>query len=175
MKMANSEQISNEAEVQNKSRREFLRNSAFAAAGAVAMGLAAGSGTAHAEADKATAGKTTGNLNLISPTFEESPTYLATYKSSDRAKKICKDAIIIDTLYSAVYPLQWKNDEQFDPVMDECKAAGMNILGICSSADVAGADPKAVFGAARWSIWGRAKVEPRPVGNERKNRVVFGS
>jgi len=150
MQMANSEQTRNDPEVQNQSRRDFLCMSAAATAGAVAMGLTAGSGTAQADAGKAAAGKTAGDLKLISPTFEESPTYLATYKSSDRAKKICKDAIIIDTLYSAVYPLQWKNDEQFDPVMAECKAAGMNVLGICSSADVAGSDPKAVFGAARF-------------------------
>jgi len=148
--MPDNKPINNESEVQNPSRRDFLRDSAVATAGAVAMGLATGGGVAHAATDKAAAAKTAGGLNLIAPTFEESPTYLATYKSSDRAKKICKEAVIIDTLYSAVYPLQWKNDEQFDPVMDECKAVGMNVLGICSSADVAGADPKAVFGAARF-------------------------
>jgi len=137
---------------QGTTRRDFLRKSAFAAAGAVAMGVTASSATAKetAAAGNAAAGKNAGGLNLISPTFETSPTYLATYPSSDRAKKICKDAIIIDTLYSAVYPLQWKNDDQFEPVMAECKAAGMNVLGICSSADVAGSDPKAVFGAARF-------------------------
>jgi len=148
--MGEIEKKDSETEVHDDSRREFLRNSAFATAGAVAMGLSAGSSTARAEAGKAADAKATGGLNLISPTFEESPTYLATYKSSDRAKRICKDAVIVDTLYSAVYPLQWKNDEQFDPVMDQCKAVGMNVLGICSSADVAGADPKAVFGAARF-------------------------
>jgi len=148
--MADSKQQSHDLEVQSKPRRDFLRNSAVATAGAVAAGLSAGSGTAQAAAEKATEGKAAAGLKLITPTFEESPTYLATYKSSERAKKICKDAIIIDTLYSAVYPLQWKNDEQFDPVMDECKAVGMNVLGICSSADVAGSDPKAVFGAARF-------------------------
>jgi len=134
------------------SRREFLKKSAYAAASAAAVGWPVGNATAGegAAAAEAAAGKSAGGLKLISPTFEESPTYRATYKSSDRAKKICQDAIIIDTLYSAVYPLQWKNDEQFDPVMAECKAVGMNVLGICSSADVAGADPKAVFGAARF-------------------------
>ena len=148
--MADGKYQSSESEVQNKPRRDFLRNSAVATAGAVAAGLSAGSAAAQAAAGSATTGKAPAGLKLISPTFEESPTYLATYKSSDRARKICKDAIIIDTLYSAVYPLQWKNDEQFDPVMDECKAVGMNVLGICSSADVAGSDPKAVFGAARF-------------------------
>jgi len=149
MNMADIKQESKESEVQNQSRREFLRTGAYATAGAVAMGLSAGTGTAQAASGKAAEGAAAG-LHLITPTFEESPTYLATYKSSDRARQICKDAIIIDTLYSAVYPLQWKNDDQFDPVMDECKAVGMNVLGICSSADVAGADPKAVFGAARF-------------------------
>jgi len=150
--MKNNNQNKNDTNVKGTTRRDFLRNTTYATAGAVALGVAAGSAIAEesSAAGKAAAAKKAGGLNLIAPTFEESPTYLATYKSSDRAKKICKDAIIIDTLYSAVYPLQWKNDEQFDPVMDECKAAGMNILGICSSADVAGADPKAVFGAARF-------------------------
>jgi membrane dipeptidase len=148
--MTDIKQVSDESEVPNKTRRDFLRNSAVATAGAVAVGLSAGSARAQAAAANAAAGNATAGLNLIAPTFEQSPTYLATYKSSDRARKICQDAIIIDTLYSAVYPLQWKNDEQFDPVMAECKAAGMNVLGICSSADVAGADPKAVFGAARF-------------------------
>ena len=150
--MGNNNQNQNDSQAKGATRREFLRTSTLAAAGAVALGVTAGSAAAKesAAAGKAAAGKQAGGLNLIAPTFEESPTYLATYKSSDRAKKICKDAIIIDTLYSAVYPLQWKNDDQFEPVMAECKAAGMNILGICSSADVAGSDPKAVFGAARF-------------------------
>jgi len=150
--MENNNQNQSNLSAKGTSRRDFLRNSAYAAAGAVAAGLAAGSATAQesSAAGKAAAKGEAGKLNLISPTYEESPTYLATYKSSDRAKKICKDAIIIDTLYSAVYPLQWKNDDQFEPVMAECKAAGMNVLGICSSADVAGSDPKAVFGAARF-------------------------
>ncbi|UCG08444.1 MAG: membrane dipeptidase, partial [Desulfobacterales bacterium] len=150
--MKNSNQNHNDSYVGGSTRREFLRNGTYAAAGVVAAGLAAGSAMAQ---ESSGAGKTAaegeaGKLNLITPTYEESPTYLATYKSSDRAKKICKDAIIIDTLYSAVYPLQWKSDDQFEPVMAECKAAGMNVLGICSSADVAGSDPKAVFGAARF-------------------------
>jgi len=150
--MRNNNQNQNDLQAKGTTRRDFLRTSAFAAAGAVAMGVTASSATAKetAAAGNAAAGKNAGGLNLISPTFETSPTYLATYPASDRAKKICKDAIIIDTLYSAVYPLQWKNDDQFEPVMAECKAAGMNVLGICSSADVAGSDPKAVFGAARF-------------------------
>jgi len=150
--MKKSNQNQNNSQVGGSTRREFLRNSAFAAAGAAAVGLAAGSTAAKAIAaeGKATAGKSAGKLNLISPTFETSPTYLATYPASDRAKKICKDALLMDTLYSAVYPLQWKNDDQFDPVMDEMIATGFNVLGICSSADVAGSDPKPVVEAARF-------------------------
>jgi membrane dipeptidase len=130
------------------SRREFLKKSAYAAAGAVTLGLTTGSATAK---ESAAAGKATaGGVNLISPTFETSPTYLATYEASDRAKKIVQDAIFVDTLFSAVYPLQWKDDNQFEPVMKECKASGMNILGICPSGDSAGSDPKDVFGAARF-------------------------
>jgi len=152
MTMPKSEHESHESEVHSETRRDFLRTSAAATAGVVALGLSPGDSAAQAPTATAagTGGNAAGGVNLISPTFEESPTYLATYPSSDRAKKICNDAIIIDTLYSGVYPLQWKNDDQFDPVMDECKAVGMNVLGICSSADVNAADPKAVFGAARF-------------------------
>jgi len=92
----------------------------------------------------------TQKLELISPTFETSPTYLATYPASDRAKKICKDAILIDTLFSAVYPLQWKDDDQFDPVMDDMIATGFDVLGICTGADSAGSDPQVVLNAARF-------------------------
>jgi len=153
--MKDIKQDQDTSEVQSQSRREFLRTGAYATAGAVAMGLTAGNGTAQAAVGHAAEGDAAGKgaaagLDLIAPTFEESPTYLATYESSDRAKQICQDAIIVDTLYSAVYPLQWKNDEQFGPVMDECKKVGMNILGICSSADVSGSDPKAVLAAARF-------------------------
>ncbi len=125
----------------NATRRDFLRTGTFAAAGAAAAGLASASSAAQDSGSK---------LNLVSPTFETSPTYLATYPSSDRAKKICQDAILIDTLFSAVYPLQWKDDHQFDPVMNDMIATGFNVLGICSSADVAGADPKPVIDAARF-------------------------
>jgi len=147
-RMTKGEQTTNEPQVEDSSRRDFLRNNAYAAAGAVAMGLTAGGAArrASAAADEAAAG----DVKLISPTFESSPTYQATYPASDRAKKIVKDAIVVDTLFSAVYPLQWKNDDQFGPVLDECRASGMNILGICPSGDSAGSDPKDVFGAARF-------------------------
>jgi len=148
--MDDRKRTAGEPEVQDESRRDFLRASAVATAGAAAIGLAAGGATARAEAGKATAESATGDITLISPTFETSPTYLATYPASDRAKKLVKDAIFVDALFSAVYPLQWKNDDQFEPVMRECKASGMNVLGICPSGDSAGSDPKDVFGAARF-------------------------
>ena len=128
-------------------RREFLQGGAMAAGLAAASYLApAGKAEAAATAPAASSS----GLNMISPTFETSPTYLATYPASDRARKICKDAMLIDTLFSAVVPLQWKTDDQFDPVMDEMIATGFNVLGICSSADVAGSDPKPVIDAARF-------------------------
>ena len=92
----------------------------------------------------------TGKLNMIAPTFEESPGYLATYESTDRAKQICKDAIVMDTLFSAVYPLQWKDDDQFDLVMDDMIATGFNVLGICTGADSAGSDLQGVLNAVRF-------------------------
>ena len=91
-----------------------------------------------------------GTLNLIAPTFEESPTYLATYESSDLAQQICRDALVMDTLFSAVYPLQWKNDDQFEPVMEDMVATGFDVLAVCTGADAAGSDPTSVLNAARF-------------------------
>jgi membrane dipeptidase len=99
------------------------------------------------------------HLSLISPTFEESPTYLATYDSTERAKQICKDALLMDTLFSAVYPLQWRDGEQFEPVMDNMAAAGFDVLGICTGADADTADPQALLNAARFYA---TKVYARP-------------
>jgi len=127
-------------------RREFLQRSAYAAAGAAAMGLARGGGK------KAAAQEAPQEMELISPTFETSPTYLATYPASDRAKRIVKDATVIDTLFSAVYPLQWKNDEQFHTVMDEYMATGANVLCFCTSADVAASDPGALLLGAKFPL-----------------------
>ena len=78
----------------NSTRREFLKTGAIATASTVALGMFDFKGFAQ------DSGKDD-ELKLISPTFEESPTYLATYPSSDRAKKICKDALVMDTLFSA--------------------------------------------------------------------------
>jgi len=87
--MKNNDQNHNDSYVEGTTRRDFLLNSAYAAAGAATVGLVAGNARvkeAYA-ADKAAAGKSAGGLNLITPTYEESPTYLATYPASDRAKK----------------------------------------------------------------------------------------
>ncbi len=140
--MENNSQNHNECHTGGSTRRDFLSKGTYAAAGMAALSLFEGRTNAQVNTTASNPKpQASGNkLDLISPTFETSPTYLATYKSSDRAKKICKDALPLDTLYSAVYPLQWKNDDQFDPVMDDMIATGFNVLGICSSADVAGAD-----------------------------------
>ncbi len=115
-------------------RRDFLLTSTMAAA-AAALGSRANA--------KAQDGAT--QLELISPTFETCPQSLAKYPASENAKAIMQKATVIDTLFSAVYPLQWKNDDQFHPVMDECMAAGIDVLGYCTSADVASPDPAAVL------------------------------
>jgi len=152
--MKNDNKNPNDSHVGGITRREFLRNTTFAAAGAVAMGFTVGSAVA-------TEGSAPGNvkaqegaqkLKLISPTFETCPQYLAKYPASDRAKKIIQKATVIDTLFSAVYPLQWKNDEQFHPVMGECLAAGMNVLGYCTSADIAAPDPAAVIEGLKFPL-----------------------
>ncbi len=70
-----------------------------------------------------------------------------------------QQATVVDTLFSAVYPLQWKNDEQFHPVMHECMTAGMNVLGYCTSADVASPDPAAVLAGLKFPL---RKIAERP-------------
>ena len=100
--MTKAEQTSNKPQVEDDSRRDFLRNNAYAAAGAVAMGLTAGGAATRASAAADEAAAEAGDVTLISPTFESSPTYQATYPASDRAKKIVKDAIVVDTLFSGV-------------------------------------------------------------------------
>lgn len=87
---------------------------------------------------------------MIAASFEESPTYLATYRASDRARALCREALLLDTLFSGVYPLQWRNDDQFDSVMDDMIATGFDVLGMCTGADSAGSDPGVVLRAARF-------------------------
>jgi len=140
----------NEARAQGATRRDFLRNSTYAAAGLAATGLLKGNAMAQGGRQA---------LELISPTFETCPQSLAKYAASDRAKKIMQKATVIDTLFSAVYPLQWKNDDQFHPVMDECMAAGINVLGYCTSADVASPDPAAVLRGLKFPL---RKIAERP-------------
>ncbi len=139
-----NKQIRNDSRAEVISRRDFLRKSTYAAAGLATMGLFPASLRA---------------LELISPTFETSPQYLAKYAASERAREIMREATVIDTLFSAVYPLQWKNDDQFHPLMDECMAAGMNVLGYCTSADVASPDPAAVLRGLRFPL---RKIAERP-------------
>jgi len=139
-----NQQHPNDARVEGTTRRDFLRKSAYAAAGLAAMGFFPGTSKA---------------LELISPTFETSPQYLAKYAASIRAREIMQKATVIDTLFSAVYPLQWKNDDQFHPVMDECMAAGINVLGYCTSADIASPDPAAVLRGLKFPL---RKIAERP-------------
>jgi membrane dipeptidase len=131
-------------------RRDVLRGATYAAAGVAA-------GTAFVR--NAVAQTANHGLDLVSPTFETSPTYLAEYTASDRAKEIMQKATVIDMLFSAVYPLQWKNDDQFHPVMDQCLAAGMNVLGYCTSADGADGDPAAVLNGLKFPL---RKIAERP-------------
>ena len=136
-------------------RREFLRNGTIAATGLAIMGSSNGKGMAGVnqtdgvQPAQSSSGK---ELELISPSFETSPQVLATYPASDRARKVMQQATVIDTLFSAVYPLQWKSDDQFHPVMRECIAAGINVLGYCTSADVASPDPAAVLAGLKFPL-----------------------
>lgn len=79
----------------------------------------------------------TQGIQMISDTFATSPQSLAKYPASERVKQIMKKSMVIDSLFSAVWPMQWTNEDQFHPTMDECMAAGMKVLGYCPSADAA--------------------------------------
>lgn len=147
-------------------RREFLRNGTIAATGLALMGSSSGQSVAAGNPpgnppDGAQPGAPSNGsgLKLISPSFETSPQYLATYPASDRARRLMQQATVIDTLFSAVYPLQWKSDDQFHPVMRECIAAGINVLGYCTSADVASPDPAAVLAGLKFPL---RKIAERP-------------
>lgn len=95
--MKNNNQNHHDSHVEGISRRDFLRKTTYATAGLAAMGLFKGNVMAQGGKQK---------LKLISPTFETSPQYLAKYSASDRAKAIMQKAVVIDTLFSALYPLQ---------------------------------------------------------------------
>ena len=137
-------------QTEGTTRRDFMQLGAAAAVGAVALSSATNTATAK-EDDQM--------LELISPTFETCPQSLAKYPASKTAQSIMQKATVIDTLFSAVYPLQWKNDDQFHPVMDECMASGMNVLGYCTSADVAASDPATVLNALKFPL---RKISERP-------------
>lgn len=70
-----------------------------------------------------------------------------------------QESIVIDTLFSAVYPLQWKNDDQFHFVMDECTAGGMNVLGYCTTADSVGSSVVEVLNGLEFPL---RKINERP-------------
>ncbi|OEF09398.1 dipeptidase [Vibrio genomosp. F10] len=59
------------------------------------------------------------------------------YPASEKAVKIVRDSMTIDTLFSALYPSQWSSPEapEFHDEMDRCKAAGFKVLAACPSAD----------------------------------------
>lgn len=136
---------------ENTSRRKFLEKSALAG-GAVIAGPYLHIRSAHAGADPASAythnaaqtkvpseRPSRADIKLISDTWWDSPQYTANYPASEKAHKIMQDATVIDSLYSGVYPLQWRDEAQFDQEMKGIMASGINVLGFCCSGDVAGA------------------------------------
>jgi membrane dipeptidase len=107
-------------------RREFLHKCGLigAAAGTAALGFGAKSAQAHEDPKP----------------FADIPQNKMKYPASERAKKIVKESMTMDSLFSGVWPEQWSSPEapEFPQYIDACKAAGFKVLGACPSADSAG-------------------------------------
>ncbi len=65
------------------------------------------------------------------------------YPASERAKKIVHEAITMDSLFGAGWPLQWSSAEapEFHDVMAHMHNAGFKVLAANPSSDAAGNDP----------------------------------
>ena len=69
--------------------------------------------------------------------YSKIPQRLHEYPSSDRAKKMVHDSLVIDTLFSGTWPEQWSTPEapEFHDYMDRVIAGGVKVMALCPSAD----------------------------------------
>jgi len=143
----------------DSNRREFLQTLAFIG-GAAASTVLLGSNNASAADIPPT------NASVSIPEFEikdymNIPQRTHKYPASARAKKIVKQSIAMDTLWSGIWPDQYSGPEapEFHDEMDRCKAAGFNVLAACPSADSLDASIK---GVARALMFYLNKINERP-------------
>jgi len=75
--------------------------------------------------------------------YTKIPQRLHKYPASDRARKIMREAIAMDSLFSGGWPGQWSSPEapEFHDVMAHMHDAGFKVLAANPSADAAGNDP----------------------------------
>ncbi|MFA0049397.1 membrane dipeptidase [Vibrio sp. 10N.261.51.F11] len=83
------------------------------------------------------------------------------YPASERAKKIVRDSMAIDSLFSGLWPSQWSSPEapEFHDEMDKCKAAGFKVLAACPSADSLDASVEGIMKGAQFYL---SKMKERP-------------
>jgi len=74
--------------------------------------------------------------------FNKIPQRFHKYDSSDRANQLVQKSFAMDSLFSGVWPSQWSTPEapEFHDVLGQAKAAGLNVLAACTSADSVGGD-----------------------------------
>ncbi len=93
--------------------------------------------------------------------YSHIPQRLHTYPSSDRATTIVHESIAIDTLFSGTWPEQWSSPEapEFHNQMDRCIAAGMDVMGVCPSADALNTSSSVALKALQFYLM---KINERP-------------
>ncbi len=76
------------------------------------------------------------------------------YPTSERAERIVRESITMDSLFSAVWPVQWSNPEapEFHDVMARCKNAGLKALARCPSADSLASSTQAIAKALEFYL-----------------------
>ncbi len=76
------------------------------------------------------------------------------YPTSERAERIVRESITMDSLFSAVWPVQWSSPEapEFHDVMAQCKNAGFKALACCPSADSLDSSTQAIAKALEFYL-----------------------
>jgi membrane dipeptidase len=128
----------------DSTRREFLQTLAVIGGGAASTLILGSNNASAADIPPTNSSVSTPKLNIID--YSKIPQRLHKYSATDRAKKIVKESITMDTLFSGVWPSQWSSPQapEFHDEMERCKAAGFKVLACCPSADSLDASIKGV-------------------------------
>ncbi len=141
------------------SRRSMLKTSVGAAiGGAAAMILPSSIVNAT---DQPKAGSSPKLPDFEIKDYSKIPQRTHQYPASECAKKIVRDSMAIDTLFSGLWPSQWSSPKapEFHDEMDKCKAAGFNVLAACPSADSLDASVEGIMKGAQFYL---SKMKERP-------------